>query len=335
MACVPEQDLLGDGRLLKEVQRVGQGRRPEPGDRIKIHYVCRLVGSDEIIDSSYARGEPFAFTLAEGEVIPGWEEGISSMCCGEQARLTMHPDLAYGSAGCNGGAVPAAGMASISPVDGAAGSGLPSGSLSYEVELLDVGRSPTGEEEDLSPEECLQRAMRAKDAGNTHFKAGDLQLAAETYMGALRLLGHSDTKEGSEELNREQDFRWSDSARREARDRLLLACCLNLTQCELKLDRFLEAFNHATAALGLDPNSSKALYRRGLAALGSGLLDQAKTDLVKAARLEPKNGEIRSQLQACQQRIQESEQKDRSTFGGMFGRGYLYGEKDAGEGREA
>uniref|UniRef100_A0A7S4PSK0 peptidylprolyl isomerase n=1 Tax=Alexandrium monilatum TaxID=311494 RepID=A0A7S4PSK0_9DINO len=252
-----------------------------------------------------------------------------------EARLTMHPDLAYGSAGCNGGAVPAAGMASISPVDGAAGSGLPSGSLSYEVELLDVGRSPTGEEEDLSPEECLQRAMRAKDAGNTHFKAGDLQLAAETYMGALRLLGHSDTKEGSEELNREQDFRWSDSARREARDRLLLACCLNLTQCELKLDRFLEAFNHATAALGLDPNSSKALYRRGLAALGSGLLDQAKTDLVKAARLEPKNGEIRSQLQACQQRIQESEQKDRSTFGGMFGRGYLYGEKDAGEGREA
>lgn len=82
-------------------------------------------------------------------------------------------------------------------------------------------------------------------------------------------------------------------------------------------------------ALDLEPENSKAMYRRGVAALGVGSLERAKADLVEAVRREPRSAEARAQLQECQRRLQASEKKERSTFGGMFDRGKvsLYGEK--------
>jgi len=187
-------------------------------------------------------------------------------------------------------------------------------------------------DETLSPEEALQRALRAKDGGNNHFRAGELQVAAEAYKTALQLLGFAPDKgiedpQQAEAVKEQEEARWSDVARHEARDKLMLTCCLNLAQCELKLERFIQAFQHASAAVSMEPNNSKALYRRGSAALSNGLYDQAHADLTRAAKVEPRNAEIRAQLQTCQQRARESEQRDRSTFGGMFGRGSLYSEQ--------
>jgi len=61
--------------------------------------------------------------------------------------------------------------------------------------------------------------------------------------------------------------------------------------------------------------------------MGIGLLNQARDDLAEAARREPRSTEVRAQLQECQKRLQATEQRDRSTFGGMFDRGSIYGEK--------
>lgn len=322
------EDLLGNGSLLKRVLRAGNGQHATSGDRVKIHYEWRLSGSDELIDSSHELGVPFQFTVGENEVILAWEKAILSMQCGEKADLIIRPDLAYGQAGCGGGVVPAAEEA------------LPeaSGSLHCRLELLELSRGGAGTigvedgSDALSPEEALQRALRAKDGGNNHFRAGELQVAAEAYETALQLLGFAPDKgiedpQQAEAAKEQEEARWSDVARREARDRLMLTCCLNLAQCELKLERFIEAFQHASAAVSMEPDNSKALYRRGSAALSTGLYDQAHADLTRAARVEPRNAEIRAQLQTCQQRARESEQRDRSTFGGMFGRGSLYNEQ--------
>mmetsp|Transcript_21625 Transcript_21625/g.42252 ORF Transcript_21625/g.42252 Transcript_21625/m.42252 type:complete len:387 (-) Transcript_21625:312-1472(-) len=320
-------DLLGNGSLLKRVLRAGKGPQATLGDRVKMHYEWRMPGSNEVIDSSYELGAPFHLTVGENEVILAWEKAILSMQCGEKADLVIRPDLAYGQAGCGGGVVPAAEDA---------GSEAPS-LLHCRLELLELncgggGTAGVEDGETLSPEEALQRALRAKDSGNNQFRAGELQIAAESYETALQLLGFAPDKgiedpQQAEAVQEQEEARWSDVARREARDRLMVTCCLNLSQCELKLKRFTQAFQHASAAVSMEPNNSKALYRRGSAALSAGLYDQASADLTRAAKLEPRNAEIRAQLQTCQQRARESEQRDRSTFGGLFGRGSLYGEQ--------
>ena len=44
-------------------------------------------------------GEPFEFTLGEGQVVRGWDEGFATMKPGERALLTIKAEYAYGDAG--------------------------------------------------------------------------------------------------------------------------------------------------------------------------------------------------------------------------------------------
>lgn len=50
-------------------------------------------------DSSIPRGNPLTFTLGLGQVIKGWDQGLIGMCEGEQRKLVIPPELAYGEAG--------------------------------------------------------------------------------------------------------------------------------------------------------------------------------------------------------------------------------------------
>lgn len=315
-AAGPPVDVLGDGRLLKELLVAGSGDLPTAGAQVRVHYECKLSGSDEVVDSSYARGETFAFALGRGDVLEGLEKGVRSMRQGEKARLRMHPDLALGAAGCGGGTVAA------------------EATLCCDVELLEASGHAADEDmaDELSPEERLQRAMRAKDAGNASFKTKEYDRAAALYEASLSLLGFDvDDPAGSANVGGQHEdlVSWADGVRGEARAKLGLASYLNLAQCELKRECFLSAIFHASAALKLEATSSKAFYRRGLAAMGAGLLDQARSDLLEAARHEPQSAEIRAQLQECQSRLDVTEQKDRSVFGGMFDRAKPSADADA------
>lgn len=64
------------------------------GDKVHVHYRGTLDDGSQF-DSSEG-GEPIAFTLGAGEVIPGFENAIEGMSAGEKKTERMEPGDAYG-----------------------------------------------------------------------------------------------------------------------------------------------------------------------------------------------------------------------------------------------
>lgn len=64
------------------------------GDTVHLHYTGRL-SDGSVFDSSEGR-EPLAFTLGSGQVIPGFDAGVSGMAEGETKTVEIPSDDAYG-----------------------------------------------------------------------------------------------------------------------------------------------------------------------------------------------------------------------------------------------
>lgn len=96
----------------------GNGKPAEKGKTVAVHYKGQLADGT-VFDSSYKRKEPLEFQVGVGQVISGWDEGISLLKVGDKARLVIPSDLGYGSRGA-GGVIP------------------PNAILVFDVELMDV-----------------------------------------------------------------------------------------------------------------------------------------------------------------------------------------------------
>jgi FKBP-type peptidyl-prolyl cis-trans isomerase len=85
--------------LVREDLKVGDGAEAKTGDRVRVHYTGRLLKTNFKFDSSLDKGEPFEFTLGEGGVIKGWDQGVVGMKVGGKRKLTIPSDLGYGKDG--------------------------------------------------------------------------------------------------------------------------------------------------------------------------------------------------------------------------------------------
>lgn len=104
--------------LIHQLYAKGTGATAKKGDRVFVHYTGKLTDGTKF-DSSLDRKEPIDFVLGQGNVIPGWEEGIEGMQVGEKRKLTIPSDLAYGPQG----------RPPVIP---------PDATLVFDVELVDV-----------------------------------------------------------------------------------------------------------------------------------------------------------------------------------------------------
>ena len=93
--------------------------KPKNGEKVKVHYKGMLLDGT-VFDSSFKRNQPIEFTLGVGQVIKGWDEGISLLGVGDKASFIIPSDLAYGESGA-GGVIP------------------PNAPLIFEVELISAG----------------------------------------------------------------------------------------------------------------------------------------------------------------------------------------------------
>jgi FKBP-type peptidyl-prolyl cis-trans isomerase len=95
----------------------GTGPQAVAGKKVSMHYTGTLLDGKKF-DSSLDRGKPFEFTLGQGQVIKGWDEGVAMMKKGGKATFIIPSSIGYGERE----------MGQITPYS----------TLVFDVELIDV-----------------------------------------------------------------------------------------------------------------------------------------------------------------------------------------------------
>lgn len=106
-----------DSGLQYMVMKEGNGEKPGPTSKVKVHYHGTLIDGT-VFDSSVDRGEPSSFGV--NQVIKGWTEGLQLMNIGSKYKFFIPSDLAYGANPRPGGVIK------------------PNSALIFEVELLEI-----------------------------------------------------------------------------------------------------------------------------------------------------------------------------------------------------
>jgi FKBP-type peptidyl-prolyl cis-trans isomerase 2 len=69
-------------------------RQAQKGDTVRVHFTGTL--DDGTPFASSLEGEPVQFTIGEGYLIPGFEEETIGMAEGEQKKIRLEPERAFG-----------------------------------------------------------------------------------------------------------------------------------------------------------------------------------------------------------------------------------------------
>lgn len=82
------------GGVTIEDRKVGAGPTAQPGDKVSVRYIGKLLNG-QTFDSN-TKGKPFSFKLGSGEVIKGWDVGVAGMSVKGERRIVIPAASAYG-----------------------------------------------------------------------------------------------------------------------------------------------------------------------------------------------------------------------------------------------
>jgi len=128
------------------ITKRGTGVVPKPGQTVSVKYRGTILETGKEFDSTAKHGDtPFDFTLGQGQVIAGWDQGLAVLPKGSKATLYIPSALGYGERGA-GGDIP------------------PNANLSFDVELIDVKGTATPQ---AAPTKTASKAPVKKAATGT------------------------------------------------------------------------------------------------------------------------------------------------------------------------
>ena len=291
------------GVRLKKTKEVGDGKVPVAGEELAVHYRGYVktedVSKKEIFDDSWERGQPLTFQLGQGQVVPGWDVAFLQMKVGETAVVECGPDFAYGEEG-HPPRIPG------------------NSTLVFEVELVSA-KMKEKELFEMSAEEKETEALKAKARGLDFFQKSLWHEASEAFGSACHFCDVA-------------HYTREDKALPDSVAAIYASCQSNSAACGLKLKDWPFAARSATLALKCldfenDAARAKCLFRRGVARGHMGLLDEAKDDLQKAARLEPKNRAVRTELAKMKEQALTQKKAQQNSFKGAFEKANLFPDK--------
>eukprot|EP00164_Ancoracysta_twista_P004641 GFYU01006269.1.p1 GENE.GFYU01006269.1~~GFYU01006269.1.p1 ORF type:complete len:733 (-),score=300.70 GFYU01006269.1:144-2342(-) len=182
--------------------------------------------------------------------------------------------------------------------------------LKMEAELEKLAKEREAEPKDdhdtrkLKKEDRMRLATKNKEEGTELFKDKNYEHAAQRYIKSL--------------THCEKFFDLSPDDIKEV-DALKLSLHLNLAMCFLKIEKWPKVIDNCNAALKLDENSAKALFRRAQAYEATKDYDAAKKDLKAALKHQPDDKAIKNSLAKVEHYIQKQLEKEKKMYGNMFG----------------
>eukprot|EP01024_Parvocaulis_polyphysoides_P017727 TRINITY_DN17829_c5_g1_i3.p3 TRINITY_DN17829_c5_g1~~TRINITY_DN17829_c5_g1_i3.p3 ORF type:complete len:162 (+),score=25.99 TRINITY_DN17829_c5_g1_i3:193-678(+) len=145
--------------------------------------------------------------------------------------------------------------------------------MENSVGIPQNGKTHLENTQDIISEEVKKQADQLKAEANQLFKDHHFQEAVKKYSEAI-------------ELNPCQHVYYS-----------------NRAFAQIKLENFGSAIEDATKSIELEPKYVKAYYRRGDAKFCMGKFKEAVKDFKDAAKVAPRDPDIRKKLQECEKEI--------------------------------
>ncbi|MBZ5856156.1 FKBP-type peptidyl-prolyl cis-trans isomerase [Flavihumibacter profundi] len=123
---------IGRGTYVS-VQSQGEGAVADSGKFVSVRYRGKLMSTGKEFETNMEAGkEPITFPLGQGQVIPGWDEGLKEFAKGGKGTLYIPGFLAYGSR----------------PGPG----GKPNEALIFDVEMVDIAdKAPAPKQNPMLP----------------------------------------------------------------------------------------------------------------------------------------------------------------------------------------
>ncbi len=195
----------------------------------------------------------------------------------------------------------------------------------------DVSSTDDNDEEDESsdadfspkedPELLLIKANALKEEGNNYFKDKEYEKASRSYRrgtNALKPLNRGNT--GDEQVKS-----------------LLVTLQTNLSMMCLKIGKPKQSVQVASAALEIDANNVKALFRRAVARRQLGNTEEAKTDLKLALQQDPANAAVKKELASLKKELEQAKLAQKKGLQKAFSRSgsLLYDDKEQEKRRKA
>lgn len=78
---------------------VGTGPAAKAGDCLVVKYYGTIATTGTVFDETFDKPTGLAFPLGQGQVIPGWDQGLVGIKAGGTRRLVIPARLAYGATG--------------------------------------------------------------------------------------------------------------------------------------------------------------------------------------------------------------------------------------------
>tara|TARA_B100000927_G_scaffold288847_1_gene284283 strand:+ start:657 stop:1025 length:369 start_codon:yes stop_codon:yes gene_type:complete len=96
VSCSKEKQTMNNGLVIEDI-KIGDGQEVEKFNIVTVNYTGLLENGTKFDSSLNPGRSPFRFTVGAGQVIKGWDEGLMGMKVGGKRKLTIPPELGYGS----------------------------------------------------------------------------------------------------------------------------------------------------------------------------------------------------------------------------------------------